>query len=243
MLYNFIICEDNEIFRDKYIKIINKLKKNLNILVNIYCFENYCDELKKIIYSDLENKIYILDLFLYDKKGNEIAQIIRKTDLLSLIIFITSHYNDFSFDITNGEYIYLKFIDKFNDYENELYNTLNSTIEKLQEYGLVDDEKFAKNYFDSLSTSKGKRAIANKLREKGISSEIIDELLENVEEDDELEKAIVLANKFVKNRQNDTKCVQKCLAHLIYKGYDYNVAQQATKIALKNREVLEDDWT
>ena len=120
--------------------------------------------------------------------------------------------------------------------------TISSTIEKLNDYGFVDDEKFAKNYFESLSGSKGKRAIANKLKEKGISSEIIDELLQNVEEDDELEKAIALADKFAKNRQNDTKCFQKCVAHLIYKGYDYNVAQQATKIALKNREVYSDDW-
>ncbi len=114
-------------------------------------------------------------------------------------------------------------------------------IEKLREYGFVDDEKFAKNYFESLSASKGKRAIANKLREKGISSEIVDALLEKVDEEDEIEKAIVLANKFVKNRQNDTKSKQKCIAHLIYKGYDYSVAQQAATIAL-NDLGEQDDW-
>ena len=122
-------------------------------------------------------------------------------------------------------------------------NIISSTVDKLNNYGFVDDEKFARNYFDSLSGSKGKKAIANKLREKGISSEIIEDIMQNFDEEVELEKAIVLANKFAKNRQNDTKCFQKCIAHLIYKGYDYNVAQQATKIALKNREVLEDDWT
>ena len=48
--------------------------------------------------------------------------------------------------------------------------------------------------------------------------------LENVEEDDEIEKATALAEKFVKNRQIDAKIKQKCLAHLIYNGYDYSVA-------------------
>ena len=115
------------------------------------------------------------------------------------------------------------------------------TIDKLREYGFIDDEKFAKNYFESLSTSKGKRAIANKLKSKGVSNEIVESLLENVEEDDEIEMATALAEKFVKNRQIDAKIKQKCLAHLIYKGYDYSVAQKATNNALQNKGE-NDDW-
>lgn len=115
-------------------------------------------------------------------------------------------------------------------------------VEKLKEYGFVDDEAFAKNYFESLSASKGKRAIANKLKEKGIKSEIVEELLENVQEEDEIEKAIVLAEKFVKNRDNSLKTKQKCLAHLIYKGYDYSVAQQATNITFSNMGETNEDW-
>lgn len=110
------------------------------------------------------------------------------------------------------------------------------TVEKLEEYNLVDDEKFAKNYFDALSSKNGKNNIARKLKQKGISSEIIDELLENVQDDDQIETATALAVKFVKNRDNSTKTKQKCIAHLIYKGYDYSVAQQATNSALETIE-------
>lgn len=120
-------------------------------------------------------------------------------------------------------------------------STIKNTIEKLKEYNFVDDRKFAQNYFESLSASKGKRVISNKLKEKGISLEIINEILENVDDEDEIEKAKMIAEKFVKNRQNDTKCKQKCLAHLIYKGYDYNVAQQATNYALEDKGES-DDW-
>lgn len=120
--------------------------------------------------------------------------------------------------------------------------TINQTLDKLKEYGFVDDEKFAKNYFESLSASKGKRAIANKLKSKGISSEIIENLVENIQEDDEIQKACILANKFVKNRENNPKTYQKCVAHLIYKGYDYSVAQQSAKIALKSYEGENNDW-
>lgn len=123
---------------------------------------------------------------------------------------------------------------------------IEKTLAKLQEYGFVDDERFAKNYFESLSQSKGKRAIASKLKEKGISSEIVDVLLENVDIEFEIEKATALVEKFVKNRQIDTKIKQKCLAHLIYKGYDYSVAQQATKNALNDKQFTDKgenyDW-
>lgn len=120
--------------------------------------------------------------------------------------------------------------------------TIKQTIEKLKEYGYIDDEKFAQNYFDSLSENKGKRAIANKLRSKGISSEIIENLMENVDEEKQIEQATILAQKFVKNREKSPKTKQKCLAHLIYKGYDYSVALKACKNITDLCEGENDDW-
>lgn len=133
MLYNFIICEDSEIFIKKYISIINKVKKETNIEIMIYTFDGYCEGLKQLIYSNLENKIYILDLMMLDFKGNDIAKVIRNIDFVSLIIFITSYYKDFSMDIITGEYAYLKYIDKYKDYENELFKVLINTIIKFQD--------------------------------------------------------------------------------------------------------------
>lgn len=121
-------------------------------------------------------------------------------------------------------------------------SVIADVVAKLKDYGFVDDASFAKNYFESLSASKGKRAIANKLKEKGIANEIIDSLLENVEEEDEIAKATALAEKFVKNRDFSLKTKQKCLAHLIYKGYDYSVAQQATNITFSKVEDTNEDW-
>ena len=103
---------------------------------------------------------------------------------------------------------------------------IDSAISKLKEYGYLDDRNFAKNYFEALSSTKGKRAIASKLKEKGISQEIIDELLAGVEDEDEEERARAIAEKFAKNREKNLKNKQKCFAHLIYKGYDYSVAQK-----------------
>lgn len=119
---------------------------------------------------------------------------------------------------------------------------IDETVKKMKEYGFVDDEAFAKNYFESMSASKGKRAIANKLKEKGVSKEIVDELLESVQEEDEIQKATALAKKFVKNRDKSLKTKQKCIAHLIYKGYDYSVAQQVANITFSNAGETDEDW-
>ncbi len=121
--------------------------------------------------------------------------------------------------------------------------TIKNAVEKLREYGYVDDEKFAKNYFDSLSSSQGKNVIASKLRAKGVSKEIVEDLMENIDEESQLNQAVNLAKKFLKNREKSAKTKQKCLAHLIYKGYDYNVALEATKHATDiTYEGENDDW-
>ncbi len=119
--------------------------------------------------------------------------------------------------------------------------TISKTCKKLEEYGMIDDEKYAKNYFESLSSSQGKRTIARKLTQKGVSKEIVDELLENVDEEDEFEKALALGEKFAKNRDKTPKNKQKCLAHLIYKGYDYSVAKKVTDQIFAQMED-ENDW-
>ncbi|MBP3431626.1 MAG: RecX family transcriptional regulator [Clostridia bacterium] len=125
--------------------------------------------------------------------------------------------------------------------KNYSYEVILQVVDKLRDYGFLDDEKFAKNYFETLSASKGKRAIAQKLKQKGVSSEIVENLMDGVDEEAELEKATALADKFVKNRQKDTKTKKKCIAHLIYKGYDYSVAQKAADCAMSNIGE-NDDW-
>ncbi|MBE7075913.1 MAG: hypothetical protein E7375_02440 [Clostridiales bacterium] len=123
-----------------------------------------------------------------------------------------------------------------------LPKAIDSTIEKLKEYNFLNDEKFAKNYFDSFSSRMGKKAIASKLLQKGVSKDIVDSLLEEVDEDSQFENALLLAKKFVKNRDFSLKTKQKCLAHLIYKGYDYSVAQQAINQIFSNKGEDNESW-
>lgn len=119
-------------------------------------------------------------------------------------------------------------------------NAIDEAVVKLENYGYIDDKVFAKNYFESLKNSKGKRVIVQKLKEKGISGEIISLLVENIDDEAEEERALALAKKFVKNRENNLKNKQKCLAHLVYKGYDYSVAQ---RVANKVFENIDEEWS
>ena len=58
---------------------------------NIYSFEKYNLNMKNIIKTPADTKIYILDLELPGKTGMDIAKEIRKEDWDSIIIILTSH--------------------------------------------------------------------------------------------------------------------------------------------------------
>ena len=130
-MYNFIICDDSKYFNDSYQKVIVDVANILNIKFCIHSFSIYNDELKELIYDNsIENKIYILDLLLPIVPGDKIGRIIRETDMASFIIFITSFHSEFEDIIVNGEYFYLKFIDKNNNFQETLFDTLKRNIEK-----------------------------------------------------------------------------------------------------------------
>jgi len=100
---------------------------------------------------------------------------------------------------------------------------IESTIEKLREYHYVDDQEYAKLYISSCS-KKSKREIENKLRGKGVKKEIIDELLADADDELEEEKAIIYANKYIKNKVLDEKTKRNLIANLVRRGYSYDLA-------------------
>lgn len=130
MIFNVIICEDMDFFNDSYQETVHKVEKFLNIKINIHSFKEFDNDFKILINSNLENKIYILDLLMPHMEGTEIATMIREIDLVSFIIFITSYYDEYQQEIADGEYCYLKFINKTDDYQQILFDTLVQNIEK-----------------------------------------------------------------------------------------------------------------
>lgn len=93
-------------------------------------------------------------------------------------------------------------------------------INKLKEYNYVNDEIFAKMYIQNYQTKKGKKLLTFELETKGISKEIISNLLEDF--DDNLECMRLLAEKFLRNKPRDKKTAIKLSNHLFSKGYTYD---------------------
>ena len=103
---------------------------------------------------------------------------------------------------------------------------IDKVIFKLKDYGYVNDEEFAEKYINSYSKNKGKRLLKNELKLKGVSDAIIEDKFLSVE--NELETAIKIAEKYVKNKPTDIKTKQKCYKYLLSKGFSYDDSKTAT---------------
>ena len=126
-MINFIVCEDNKIILQKNIEIINKTMFNNNIDYRVYKFTDNNDELQNLITSQLENKIYILDIELENISGIDIARSIRKNDSKSIIIISTSYIEYLPFAIKNKLMLF-DFVSKFDSYEENLSKVINNAI-------------------------------------------------------------------------------------------------------------------
>ena len=73
-----------------------------------------------------------------------------------------------------------------------------NTIEKIESYGYVNDKDYAERYVESVKNQKGINLIKQQLFAKGVSKQIIDEVLKEFSQEDELE---TLAKKVFKKQR------------------------------------------
>ncbi len=116
-----------------------------------------------------------------------------------------------------------------------LEEIVDEVIKKLKNYCFLDDKNYAERYVLTYSGYKGKRLIKSELKFKGVSEDLIDGALNNIES--ELEVAIKLAEKYSKNKEKDKKNFVKCYKHLISKGFNYDDSMTATKKAFENLDI------
>lgn len=129
-MINFIICEDNKNVRDLHEALISKITMPYDFDYTVHSFEKYNNNLKKIINTPSDLKIYILDLELPGKTGLEIAQDIRKVDWDSIIIVLTSH-DELELKLFKEKLLIFDFISKFDNYEKRLTDSINLVIRNL----------------------------------------------------------------------------------------------------------------
>ena len=95
-------------------------------------------------------------------------------------------------------------------------------IESVLEYNFLNDSSFAEKYTHDLVTLKrfGKKRVKLELSKKGISQEIISEVLENFDWDSEDILTPLVSKKLAGDFQK--KSIDRCIRYFLYKGYSYD---------------------
>lgn len=110
---------------------------------------------------------------------------------------------------------------------------INKSIEFLKEYNFLNDNTYAKAFIKDKLTSKGSQKIKYDLIKKGISKDIIEENLIQVDKNEEKEVALNLARKkyesIRKNESDNYKLSGKLYRFLISRGYGYDIVKDVVK--------------
>lgn len=108
-------------------------------------------------------------------------------------------------------------INKLKDYGYSK-KCVNGAINKAQDYGYINDELYAKLLVES-KPLKSKMEIKNALFLKGINSNLADTQLNKISVEEESERAIILAEKYVKNKEINEKTIAGLYGYLARKGF------------------------
>lgn len=104
------------------------------------------------------------------------------------------------------------------------HGVVTAVIERLKSNKLLDDYAFAQNIVDSKSNRLGKRRLRQELSKKGIDSDIIDQVLCDISDDDMMTGAMSVATKWYRSHSLETfDDKQKFCRFMAYRGFDFEV--------------------
>ena len=103
--------------------------------------------------------------------------------------------------------------------------TILPVIEKLKEYGVIDDKIYMESYIKS-NPNFSKNKLKQKLIMSDISKDLIDDKLNDLEDED---SCLTNANKFLKNKIMDQKTREKLIRRLTYLGYSWDSINSVLK--------------
>ena len=111
-----------------------------------------------------------------------------------------------------------------------LDESVDNAVEKLIEYGYIDDSVYAENYIRTYADKKGRKLLRFELSIKGVDKAIIEAKLEELLDfEDEFASCKELCKKYVKNKIVDQKLKQKAYAHLVSKGFSSDIISRVLK--------------
>jgi len=137
--------------------------------------------------------------------------------------------------------------------EKELYEKLlkkgytpeesASAMAKLVDYGYVDDTRYARHYAEQKLHSYGKRKVEYDLIYKGVSAEIVAEVLEELVDEDVMISEIktVISKKLKGSVHEDRDQLKKLFDSFARKSYEYELVKKAYNLYTEEIESLESE--
>lgn len=119
--------------------------------------------------------------------------------------------------------------------------TIENTVDFMKKYGFINDEQYAKAFTHDAHKIKrqGKKKIQQLLKQKGISNDLIQQALTDIEDEDQINAAThklrLKLEGYKKKAKSPYELKSKCYGFLMQNGFESNVIQ----IAIKN--VLTED--
>ena len=108
----------------------------------------------------------------------------------------------------------------------------------VDKYDFIDEENIAKTLVEGKYSKKrySKRAMMSKLRQKGISSDVIGDSVKDIGDDEEFENAMYFAQKKLRTIRDDDKYKvrNKLMSALSYRGFSYDIIKRVSENILKD---------
>ena len=135
-MINVIICDDNDKDRNNVKKIIEEFMKKNKKECKIHTFNDYNKSFYAVAETKMPFKIYLLDIETPSKSGIDVAREIRRKDIDSVIIFLTAH-EELGNIVLKNDLLFLSFINKFDDFQNRLNNSLEKSLDLLNKKNVI----------------------------------------------------------------------------------------------------------
>ncbi len=135
-MINFIVCDDNELILKQVNEIIDNVMMKNKLSYKKHFFTDYDNDFLKLMRSKMSCKVYILDIETPTSSGIDVARMIRERDFSSVIIFLTSHH-ELGYTILKGEFLFLSFINKYDNYKEKLKSSIEKSLEVLNKREII----------------------------------------------------------------------------------------------------------
>ena len=127
-MINIIICDDNKDFLLDISNFVTDFFEKMNVCFKVHLFDDYNLDFFDLMKSNLDNKIYILDIETPSANGVDIGRKIRKDDLNSFLIYVSSYSEKYIQKTITSDTMFMGYITKDNFYKDNILKSLNKIL-------------------------------------------------------------------------------------------------------------------